>query len=375
MLFSIFLLFLGCQYSNQEARDKYANRNRDLKIGVSYSKGYDSGFLLEGIELALEDVSATLPKGKRLSLEVRDDEGNINRGIINATQLAEDPSVISVIGHTESYISIPASAIYEYNGIVMMNPYSTSMDLLDNGYEYIFRSIPSDESMAHDIVDYFLSQGLEKVNICYVSNSYGSSFANSFEKRAESNGMDISDRVSYDVGDLREFNRIVKKWENYEYDAILFVGTLPEGANFYKVLDERGIKVPVVSGEAMAEEELLLKDEDIVEGKLFPAIFHMDDPSSSSKTFAAKFKKKYGKEPDMYAALGYDSVKLIAHAIRESKSYAPSDISKSLKKMKNFKGVTNTYNFKKNGDLIMKNDDKIGMQKIENRSFKFLGSF
>ncbi|HCB63774.1 MAG TPA: hypothetical protein DEP20_00175 [Fusobacteria bacterium] len=379
MLFFTLLLLSncdgGCSNSARDRRAYYALNNKDLKIAINFNHDESSGLLLEGAELALEEVKSILPNGKRLYAEIRSDKNNINNGIINASKVSEDMSVIAVLGHETSNISVPASAIYEYSGILMMNPYATSSDLLENGYEFIFRTIPSDEAIANSLLDYFQQEDLGKIVICYESSLYGLSFANSFEKRAESIGLDIVDRVSFDIGDKREFNRIVKKWENYDYDSILFVANMPNGVNFYKVLKERGVEVPVVSGETMVEEELLNESCSVVDGLVFPAIFSHSENKPLVQSFVMKFRKRYKKDPDKYAAIAYDTIKLIAHAIKEGKSYLPEDIAKNLRKVKNFKGVTNTYNFGKNGELIMKNEDKIGVQKIQNGKFIHIGRY
>ena len=185
-----------------------------------------------------------------------------------------------------------------------MTPYSTAREVTSNGYKYIFRAIPSDVELAEGLVDYFIYYGLKKIHLCYVANAYGLSFANSFEKTAEEKGLDIVDRVSYDVGDKREFNRLMDKWENYDFDSIIFVGSMPEGATFYKILAERNINVPVISGDSMVRDDVLNLDKDVVEGKVFPSIFHVEDRRAESLSFIEKFRAKYGEDPSDLAAIG-----------------------------------------------------------------------
>lgn len=365
LLFFLLLTLFSCD----DSREATAKRGRDLKIGVAWSG--NEGLFIEGVSLALSEINNSLPNGNTLSLDIRNDGGSVNLGLINASKFAEDPTIIAVIGHSESYISIPASSIYEYNNILMVNPFSTSTDLTRNGYDYLLRVIPDNGEIAEELLDYFSKENLKRVHICYVSDSYGKNFANSFERSAEAKGIDIGDRASYDVGDVREFNRLLARWENYNYDAIMFVGFPEEGLNFYRVLKSRGVDVPVIVSESMLSDEVV--NEEILDGMVIPAIYHSDDKRYVARTFFNKFKKRYNKTPDLYAALGYDSVHLIAKGIVESKSFIPKSIVDRIKVLKNYQGVVNQYNFNRSGNLILQG--RIGMQKLEDGEYKYLGRY
>ena len=48
------------------------------------------------------------------------------------------------------------------------------------------------------------------------------------------------------------------------------------------------------------------------------------------------YKAKYNKEPDAFAALGYDAVQLLAQAIKDANSAEPAAITEALAKIKDF---------------------------------------
>ena len=66
-------------------------------------------------------------------------------------------------------------------------------------------------------------------------------------------------------------------------------------------------------------------------------------------------------------------MKLIAKAIKDGNSFVPKDIADNLREIKNYKGVTNTYNFDENGELLFK--DRMGVQTIVDQKFKFIGRY
>ena len=63
-----------------------------------------------------------------------------------------------------------------------------------------------------------------------------------------------------------------------------------------------------------------------------------------------KYKAKYSKEPNLplFSALGYDGLMLICGAI-ESGSLTSEEIKDYLYKIKDFKGLSNTINFTREG--------------------------
>jgi branched-chain amino acid transport system substrate-binding protein len=85
------------------------------------------------------------------------------------------------------------------------------------------------------------------------------------------------------------------------------------------------------------------------------------DSSPEAQAYAQKYRAAYKVEPDFYSAWAYDSVKLLALAIKNANSTKPDDIAKALHAIKGYKGVEGTYTFDGNGDglhgyNIVKND-------------------
>jgi branched-chain amino acid transport system substrate-binding protein len=68
--------------------------------------------------------------------------------------------------------------------------------------------------------------------------------------------------------------------------------------------------------------------------------------SSSVKKFIGAYKKEFSKDPDnAFAALGYDTVYLIADAIKRAKSTEGAKIRDALAATKGLKAVTGTITY------------------------------
>lgn len=71
-----------------------------------------------------------------------------------------------------------------------------------------------------------------------------------------------------------------------------------------------------------------------------------------AEAFIKKYKERHGQVPDALAALGYDATMIVLQALDKAKKPTPEEIMKVLTLMKNFKGVTGTISFDKNGDAV-----------------------
>lgn len=69
------------------------------------------------------------------------------------------------------------------------------------------------------------------------------------------------------------------------------------------------------------------------------------------KEFIKKFRGKYGVDPEYYAPIGYDAVKILALAI-EKGGFRPEQIKNALYQIKDFPGLSGTTSFDENGDVI-----------------------
>jgi branched-chain amino acid transport system substrate-binding protein len=72
--------------------------------------------------------------------------------------------------------------------------------------------------------------------------------------------------------------------------------------------------------------------------------------SPEAEAYAKKYKEKYNIEPDLYSSWSYDSVNILALAMKNANSTKPEDIKKAIHNIKGYKGVEGTYTFDKNGD-------------------------
>ncbi|HWR56733.1 MAG TPA: ABC transporter substrate-binding protein, partial [Negativicutes bacterium] len=304
----------------------------------------------EGVLLAADEINNSGGiNGRPVRLVEKDDGNTVTGGMAAAQSFTEVPGLTAVIGHRNSAVSLAASATYEKAGIVMLSPASTAPALTQNGYEYIFRNIPSDDEIARQAALYAAGQGLRRIVIYYADDSYGRGLAGSFEDHAKEAGMDIVDRFTY-YADLKDLKRTCTKWQALDFDGTFVARHMPDGAEFIADAAELGITVPFLAGNTLDTPQLYKVAGKAAEGTVVCSIFNPEEPRPAVQSFVDSFRGKYVAMPTSYAAQGYDALHLLAAAVKEAGSASPAAVAQKLRAFKDVPGVAGFHTFADSGD-------------------------
>lgn len=336
-------VFLGTGCAQSE-------KPQDVVIGVAWPFAANNDLFNEGIDLAVKEINENGGiNGRELKLLKADDGAELEKGLKIAQSFAENKAIQAVIGHRNSFISIPASAIYEQAGLVMLSPASTASGLTQNGYKHIFRCIPSDDEIARQMAVYLAGQGHRRMVIAYSDDSYGTGLANSFEDQAKTQGITIVDRFDNYTG-LEDLKRLHGKWQAFGFDGIFIAENMPEGAQFIFDAGQAGIHVPFFGGNTLESPLLSSIGGKAAEGAIVGSVFNPNLNRPEVESFVLGFSQAYHKMPNSYAALGYDAVKILAAAIEKSDSQNRSTVAERLRNMGSWLGASGIHEFDANGN-------------------------
>lgn len=328
----------------------------------------------QGLQMAVDEINAAGGVlGRSLTVLREDDHETVDRGRLVAQRFAQNDDVVAVIGHMQSYVSMPAAAIYDLFGIVHLAPTATDPRLTRQGYRRLFRMTFTDRETGAQMADYAAANGSRRVAIYYIRNAYGRSLANAFEERALDHGVDIADRQSYDpnaVAGDRALTDILASWEDLNLSAIFIAGEPREAAAMIRAAGDRGIDVPVLGGDALGTPDFLSLGGRAVEGTVIATAFHPADDREAARRFTASFRQLYGMLPDASAALAYDSVRLLAHGMSRAGSVDPEALAAALHATTGWSGVTGPVTFTEDGDLV---EREIGRVIVRNGELVWLG--
>jgi branched-chain amino acid transport system substrate-binding protein len=355
VLSALAALSAGCHSSGSDRAAVLAAADT-LVVGAPWPWARQTEMLYrEGVDLAVAEINAAGGVlGRPVRVRYVDDDAAVDRARLVAQELVADPAVAAVVGHLHSYTTLPAAAIYERGGLLLLAPSATDPALTARGYRRVFRTTPSSDAIGAHVADAVAQQGHRRVLLCYVDSDYGRALANAVERRGTEQGLEVVLRQSYsaDLGaGPAQFRQMVAGWRSYVYDAVVLAGEVPQAALLVAQARAAGVSVPIYGSDAMAVPALVHVGGAAVEGVRVPTRFLPEDASPSGRRFVEQFRARFGVVPDLGAAAAYDALHLWAAAVTHAGTAVPDSVATALRTMPPRTGVTGPLAFTDRGDL------------------------
>jgi branched-chain amino acid transport system substrate-binding protein len=160
-----------------------------------------------------------------------------------------------------------------------------------------------------------------------------------FEASFKKMGGQIVDKQAYTQGD-RDYKGQLTAIRSVNPDVIYIPGYYGEVGVIAKQAKQLGIKAPMLGGDGWDSTQLWDLGGDALNGSYISNHYSVDDPSPAILKFVADYKARYGNVPDALAALGYDSMRVLADAIKRAGTTAEPQLRDAIAATKNFVGVT-----------------------------------
>ena len=357
-----------------ERRTERAGRaGGDIVIGVAWPWTARREMRFgDGVDMAVDEINAAGGvNGRRLRIVRSDDHESADEGRLIAQRFGADPGIVAVIGHLQSYVSVPAAAIYDNDGLVMLAPAATDPALTAQGYRRVFRGTFNDKVSGHQMAEYAARRGYRRIAIQYVRSAYGRALANAFEESASDQNLQIVARQSYGADGVTDetFDAVAAEWSSLGLDAIFLAGEVPSAAYFLRAVRRHGLTTPVLGGDALGSPALLDIAARAADGVVIPSAFHPDEPRADVRHFTAEFRRRYGAVRDAGSALGYGAVRVLAAAMRQAGSTVPDSIGMAMRALRGWRGVTGPFTFDAAGDMVGR---RVLKMVVRNNRFEYL---
>ena len=267
-----------------------------------------------GIELAVAEINAAGGvNGQLLEVIAEDDEGNPEKSVSAYKKLVTKDGVTFVVGSLTSGCTQAITQSAQAQKIIQIAPAATAMTITDAG-NYIFRTCFIDPfqgtvggKFAGDVL------GANTAAVLYdIGNDYSVGLKDNFIVEFERLGGRVIAQESYNTGD-KDFNAQITKIKNVNADVIYLPDYYGTVALIAKQLRAQGIDKPIVGADGW---DGLTENagEEVLNG-YYSNHYATDSDSEAVQRFVAAFEEKFGKKPNSFAALGYDSVYLLKDAI------------------------------------------------------------
>ncbi|MHC3940877.1 Leu/Ile/Val-binding protein [Paenochrobactrum sp. BZR 201-1] len=304
--------------------------------------------ILKGAEAAIAEINANGGmNGEQIKIVIGDDVSDPKQGISVANKFAGD-GVQFVIGPYNSGVAIPAADVYAENGILMISPGATNPAYTEKGLWNVFRTCGRDDQQGIVAGEYIAKHFKDKkIAVVHDKTPYGQGLADATKKKFNELGVKEVLYEGVNVGE-KDFSALITKAKAAGVEAIYWGGVHTEGGLLIRQLAENNLKVPVISGDAIVNNELASIAGDAVIGTL--NTFGPDprvDPAN--KELVEKFRAA-GFEPEAYTIYSYAAAQAIAAAAAAAGSNDPQQVAAALKEKGPFPTALGALSFDAKGD-------------------------
>jgi branched-chain amino acid transport system substrate-binding protein len=306
-----------------------------------------------GTQLAIEKFKGSLEKqGFKVELVPFDDQAKPDVGVANAKNIIADKDILAIIGHLNSGVAIPSSEVYKEVQLTMISPANTNPTVTDRGYANIYRVCGRDD--VQGVVGSEFAHGTMKAKTVYVihdKTTYGQGVAEFFKADAEKKGIKV---LGFEgTEEKSNFDPIITPIRAKNPDLIYFGGIYEQAAPFFKQAREKGVKAKFLGPDGLDSSDLVKIAGKAVTGMHYTSVAGPVSVYPQAKQFADEYKKKFGKNPEPFAAQAYDAtaiaLKAIEAAAKGGKAPSREDVSAAVRKVKHT-GITGAVEFDEKGD-------------------------
>jgi branched-chain amino acid transport system substrate-binding protein len=275
----------------------------------------------KGTLLAVEQLNAAGGLlGKKIEFIYEDNRSTPGESATIAKKLITRDKVVALLGEVASGRSLEAAPIAQASQIPMISPSSTNPKVTETG-DYIFRVCFTDPFQGRLLAE-FAKRTLKAQRIAVfsdVSAPYSVGLAQFFREPFVAGGGQIVAEQKYTGGD-KDFKAQLTAIKSTQPDAIMVPGYYTDVGLIVAQARQLGITVPLFGGDGWEAPELIqIAGAKALEGTYYSTHFSAENTDPLVQSFVAAFAAKFnGEMPDGMAALGYDSVMVLADAIKRA---------------------------------------------------------
>ena len=274
----------------------------------------------EGAQLLEKEVNAAGGiNGKKISFIFEDDQADPNSSMQAFNKLVDSEKVSAILGPVTSGATLAVAPNATAKQIPLITPTATEPTITKVGGDYMFRGCFVD-SFQGDVLGKYASETLKSKTAAVLYNSgsdYSKGIADSFKSKFEGAGGQVGEFLTYNDKDT-DFKAQLTKIKSLNPDVVV----LPDYYNVVGLIAKQardmGITSQFLGGDGWESEELTKIGGKAVDGALYINHYYSGDQDAAVKTFVDSYKKEYNKEPDAFAALSYDTSKILVKAIEKA---------------------------------------------------------
>lgn len=349
-----------------------------IKIGALY--GVTGGMSsidapgMNGMKLAAKQINAAGGLlGKQIELIAIDGKTDQTATTNAASEMINVHKVVAIGGLNDSTFALAAGPIAQQAGIPFVTAGATLPSLPEQVGDFFFMAPFGDDAQAYAIADYAIDDLGAKTAYMLVDQAYDftTALAKFFKERFTGRGGTIVLEDIYKSGDTDFSAQIAKVKALNPQPDVLFISAVPSEAGLTtKQFREAGLTQPIISGDGFDTTLIAEVAGENADDVYYSTHAGLDNPDAKVQNFVKAYAEEYGRAPEnAFAALGYDTMNLIADAIKRAGSTDPKAIRDALAATKGFDAVTGQITYKEGQ---RKPDKSVTIIKVQDGKYSFV---
>ncbi|MBL1203383.1 MAG: ABC transporter substrate-binding protein [Nostoc sp. GBBB01] len=298
-------------YNNAIARQR--GNPFTLAVVVPAENGRDRALeILRGVAQSQDQFNANGGRDNRsLEILIANDGDDPTQAQQIAQRLANDKSVLGVIGHGSSNTTKAALNIYEQADIPVISPTSSANTLEGKNF---FRTTPSDAAFGKKLAQYAFDSRLNKVVIVYNSNNntYSNSLREEFDKNFQGQIISIIDLNKKTLNIEQE----LKDSASQQAQAVMLlqnVERIATALDIAKVDLDNKLGLKLLGGDSLYIQKTLQDGGNAVEGLVVAVPWFREAPQA--RDFSQTAKRLWEGDISWRTATSYDATQAFINSL------------------------------------------------------------
>jgi branched-chain amino acid transport system substrate-binding protein len=269
-------------------------------------------------DLATEDIKSGLldAGGANLSFDV-EDAASDGAQVVNLMQkFTTDGSTPLELGPTLSGEAFKAFPIAKAANFPAMGTSTTAEGVTAIGPTIFRDSLAESQAIPPTVAKVQAVWHAKTVAIIYGDdNAFTKTDGDLFRREFEKTGATIVDTETFHIGD-KDFQASLTKIASKKPDVIAIGGLFPEAWQIIAQAGKLGIKAHMMGGNGLNSTQMYQAAGPASKGVVVGAAWFIGGKYTGNLEFVSRFKKKYGNNPDQFAAQAYAAAQVVAALVK-----------------------------------------------------------
>ncbi len=253
--------------------------------------------------------------------------------------------------------------------IPMVNTGDPDPTLTETRIPWMIRNIADDRQSSYALVNYiYRKKGHSRIAVLRANNRYGRVGIMEFRDAALRYGYPLVLEIRYNDGET-SFTTQIERMIKSTPDAVVLWGNAKETALILNQMREMGMQQPVYGCDRLMSPVFLEIAGQKAEGVVTTCQYNPTLDIPTLKAFNQNYEKRFGLEPDVFAAHSYDGMNIIIDAIHMVglNRALIRDVITDLKTFQGYQGITGEIIF----DASWNDIGSIWMTEVRDGKFEF----